>query len=205
MNDYTKLDPKSIDFEKAQNLVPCVIQHYLSGKVLMLGYMNEEAFNKSQETGLVTFYSRSKQRLWTKGEDSKNYLHIRNIALDCDSDAILIQALPDGPTCHKGTESCFDTEGNPNSFLFSLENLLKQRKIERPEGSYTSKMFDKGLDKITQKVGEEAVETVIASKNDDEDEFVYEASDLLFHLMLLMVQKEIPFQSLIQELDRRHS
>lgn len=204
METFAKIDINTIDFSKENGLVPAVIQHYLTGKILMVGYMNLEALEATLETEKVTFFSRSKNRLWTKGESSQNYLLLHSIAHDCDADAILIQALPQGPTCHTGLESCFDTLGKPDSFLPFLEKLLQNRKESMPEGSYTSKMFGKGLDKIAQKVGEEAVETVIAAKNPDDSEFIYEASDLLFHLMLLLVEKNIPFESLLAELKKRH-
>lgn len=204
MDMISKLDLKNIDFSKEDGLIPAIIQHYLNGKILMLGFMNPEAVQTTLETGKVTFFSRSKNRLWTKGETSKNYLHLHSIAQDCDADALLIQAIPDGPTCHTGLDSCFDTLGSPDSFLPFLEKLLQTRKETLPEGSYTSKMFIKGLDKIAQKVGEEAVETVIAAKNPDNSEFIYEASDLLFHLMMLLVEKNVPFESLLMELKSRH-
>lgn len=177
----------------------------------MLGYMNRESIGATVETGLVTFYSRSREALWTKGETSGNTLRVVSMHDDCDHDAILVKAVPNGPTCHTGTVSCFDAgqDGAINEtglpFLAHLEAFLQDRKQTMPEGSYTSKMFAKGLDKVAQKVGEEAVETVIAAKNDDIGEFVYEASDLLFHLTLLLVQKGIPLDALIQELQRRHS
>jgi len=200
---------EELDFEKNNGLLPAIIQHHETHQVLMLGYMNREAVEKTVEEERVTFFSRSKQRLWTKGETSGNYLDLIEIQQDCDADTLLIQAKPHGPTCHTGHTSCFfehefESTDNSLAFLHQLENLLRSRKAELPENSYTSRMFQKGLDKITQKVGEEAVETVIASKNDDEGEFVYEASDLLFHLMLLMVEKGVPFQKLVNELEGRH-
>lgn len=196
----------NIDFDKAGGLVPVVIQDHTSGKVLMLGYMNAEAVAKTQETGLVTFYSRSKKRLWTKGETSGNTLELRSMHVDCDNDALLIQAKPNGPTCHTGEESCFFTPERASTdlgFLAELEDLLVNRKKELPEGSYTSTMFKKGTDKLAQKVGEEAVETVIAAKNNNE-ELRYEASDLLFHLMMLLVDREMPLADLVAELRKRH-
>lgn len=202
--DVLKFDPET-------GLIPAIIQDNQTGRVLMLGYMNRESIHKTLDSGLVTFFSRSRSELWTKGESSGNFLHFVSMADDCDNDALLIQARPQGATCHTGKTSCFEagqSSAIPDSglpFLGHLEAFLQERKRTMPEGSYTSKMFDKGLDKIAQKVGEEAVETVIAAKNDDEKEFVYEASDLLFHLILLMVQKEIPLQRLIEELRRRHS
>ncbi len=202
---------EELTFDSVTGLIPAIIQDAISGRVLMMGYMNRESLQKTVDSGLVTFFSRSRNELWVKGETSGNYLRVVSISDDCDSDALLIKARPDGPTCHTGSESCFDagTSGKLAEtglpFLAYLEAFLQKRKRSMPEGSYTSKMFAKGLDKIAQKVGEEAVETVIAAKNDDDKEFVYEASDLLFHLTLLLVEKEIPFESLIEELRRRHS
>lgn len=199
---------QDINFQKEGGLVPVIIQHHEDYRVLMLGYMNREAVEYTQKSGKVTFYSRSKQRLWTKGETSGNTLKLVSMQKDCDNDALLIMAEPHGPTCHTGEESCFH-EFEPEApksyypFLRQLENLLIQRKAELPEGSYTAKMFKHGTDKLAQKVGEEAIETVIAAKNDN-DELVYEASDLLFHLMMLLVDREIPFGTLADELEKRH-
>lgn len=197
-------------FDPVTGLIPAIVQDSRSGRVLMLGYMNREAVEQTLRSGKVTFFSRSKNRLWVKGETSGNFLHLVSMADDCDNDTLLIQATPDGPTCHTGETSCFDAgqaKASPETglpFLAHLEAFLQERKRTMPEGSYTSKMFRKGLDKIAQKVGEEAVETVIAAKNTDENEFVYEASDLLFHLTLLMVERGVPLQRLIDELRRRH-
>lgn len=206
MQKLSEFKYQQIDFEKMDGLIPAVVQDTLTGKVLMLGFMNEEALQKTVQSGKATFYSRSKKRLWMKGERSGNELDVTHLALDCDNDTILLRAIPKGPTCHTGTESCFDdtTSDSTANFLADLEELLISRKKDRPEGSYTTSLFNRGLDKIAQKVGEEAVETVIASKNDDESEFVYEASDLLFHLMVLLAEKEIPLRRLIEELWSRH-
>jgi phosphoribosyl-AMP cyclohydrolase / phosphoribosyl-ATP pyrophosphohydrolase len=201
------MNPTELKYDQ-NGLIPAIVQHNATRQVLMLAYMNREALQKTLDTRFVTFYSRSRQQLWTKGETSGNTLELVQIQADCDSDTLLVTAKPNGPACHTGNTSCFfendfridETYG----FLKQLEDLLRNRKHEMPEGSYTSRMFAKGLDKITQKVGEEAIETVIASKNDDDAEFVYEASDLLFHLMMLLVEKEIPFSKLIDELERRH-
>ena len=201
----------ALNFDPDSGLIPAIIQDASTGRVLMLGYMNRESLQKTTDTGLVTFFSRSRNTLWTKGETSGNTLKVVSISDDCDSDTLLVKAHPVGPTCHTGADSCFDagTSGKSTEtglpFLGYLETFLQERKRTMPEGSYTSKMFAKGLDKIAQKVGEEAVETVIASKNDDEKEFIYEASDLLFHLTLLLVEKNIPLEALIDELKRRHS
>jgi len=204
---------EELNFDKGDGLIPAIIQDEKTGRVLMLGYMNREAVEKTLKSGLVTFYSRSKKRLWTKGETSGNYLHLREIQKDCDDDTILVQAEPEGPTCHTGHDSCFHEKqfspswqatSNGKAFLDELEDLLYNRKKNLPEKSYTSTMFKKGLDRIAQKVGEEGVETVIAAKNDDKAAFIYEASDLVFHLMLLLVEKGIPFNTLVKELERRH-
>lgn len=207
MTDFTTFPTDTLKFD-ANGLIAAIIQDDQNLRVLMLGYMNRESLQQSLETGKVTFYSRSRQQLWVKGESSGNFLHLRSIRYDCDADALLITALPDGPTCHTGEISCFyrsePAPANALSFLTQLQNLLETRKAERPEGSYTTKMFAKGLDKIAQKVGEEAVETVIAAKNDDEAEFIYEASDLLFHLMLLLAQKNLRLEDLVKELEKRH-
>lgn len=204
-----KTEIPQIDFSKTGGLIPAVIQDGSTGKVLMLGYMNKEAVTKTVDSGLVTFFSRSKQRLWTKGETSGNTLELLSLHVDCDHDSILIQAKPNGPTCHTGEDTCFfrpkkSADHSDVSFLVELENLLKSRKKELPEGSYTSKMFQKGTDKLAQKVGEEAVETVIAAKNNNE-ELRYEASDLLFHLIMLLVDRDLPLSDLVDELKQRHS
>jgi phosphoribosyl-AMP cyclohydrolase / phosphoribosyl-ATP pyrophosphohydrolase len=205
------MDIGALNFDKNTGLIPAIVQHASSGRVLMLGYMNRESLQITIDSGRVTFFSRSRNELWTKGDTSGNFLHVVSVADDCDHDAVIVKARPDGPTCHTGSESCFDagTSGQQVEigmpFLAYLEEFLRERKRTMPEGSYTSNMFAKGLDKIAQKVGEEAVETVIAAKNDDTKEFIYEASDLLFHLTLLLVEKDIPFEALIEELRRRHS
>lgn len=202
------MNPSELKFDQ-NGLIPAIVQDSSTRQVLMLAYMNQDALQKTLDTRLVTFYSRSRQQLWTKGETSGNTLDLVQIQADCDSDTLLITARPNGPACHTGNTSCFfENEFSIDEaygFLKQLEDLLRSRKHEMPKGSYTSRMFAKGLDKITQKVGEEAVETVIASKNDNEGEFIYEASDLLFHLLMLMVEKEVPFAKLIDELKRRHT
>jgi phosphoribosyl-ATP pyrophosphohydrolase/phosphoribosyl-AMP cyclohydrolase len=202
---------KTIDFNKEGGLVPAIIQDAESYQVLMLGYMNEESYKRTLETGKITFFSRSRSELWVKGETSGNFLNHVSHAIDCDNDALLFLAKPVGPTCHRGTVSCFDEENasdkaaliNPVAFLPALQSLLDERKRTMPEGSYTSKLFKKGLDKIAQKVGEEAVETVIAAKNDNE-ELLYEASDLLFHLMVLLTERGMRIEDLAKELQGRH-
>jgi len=197
--------PVSFD---SSGLVPAVIQDADSFRVLMLGYMNQQALTKTLETQKVTFYSRSRKELWVKGETSGNFLNLVDMRLDCDCDALLIQARPEGPACHTGEISCFHkpdlTPKAKGSFLFELETLLQQRKRTMPEDSYTTHLFNKGLDKIAQKVGEEAVETVIAAKNPDNKEFIYESSDLLFHLMVLLTARGFNLSDLISELENRH-
>lgn len=198
---------EQIDFEKSGGIVPAIIQDSSTHQVLMLGYMNKDALHQTIENGLVTFYSRSKNRLWSKGESSGNHLNVVSMQQDCDNDALLIQANPVGPACHTGETSCFHqlkfTPATSSDFLYQLENLLRDRKEKLPEGSYTSKLFQKGTDKIAQKVGEEAIETVIAAKNDN-PELIYEASDLLFHLLMLLVDRGVDLNELISELEIRH-
>ena len=180
-----------VDFAKfADNLAPAIIQDFETGKVLMLGYMNAESFEKTKVENRVTFFSRSRQRLWTKGETSKNYLLVQDILLDCDSDALLIKADPVGPVCHTGADTCFNEKNESNIFLIELEKLIWQRKKEPIEGSYTNKLFDRGISKISQKVGEEAVEVAIAAQHENQDEFKSEVSDLLYHLLVLLAARE---------------
>jgi len=190
-------------------LIPAIVQDASSLRVLMLGYMSQESINKTETSGLVTFFSRSRQQLWTKGETSGNTLSLVSIHYDCDKDALLIMATPKGPTCHTGNTSCFYRDENAPAtnlhFLDKLQALLESRKAKMPEGSYTTSLFNKGLDKIAQKVGEEAVETVIAAKNDDSHEFIYEASDLLFHLMVLLTERGYTLTDLTNELKKRHA
>ncbi len=194
-----------IVFNPADGLVPAVIQNTATRQVLMLGYMNREAVQATLESGKVTFFSRSKQRLWMKGESSGNVLKVVRIQKDCDNDALLVEAKPSGPTCHTGEISCFHEYPYDAglTFLNELQDLLYERKEKLPEGSYTSKMFRAGRDKLAQKVGEEAVETVIAAKNSHE-ELTYEASDLLFHLMMLLAGEGMKLEDLVAELKKRH-
>jgi phosphoribosyl-ATP pyrophosphohydrolase/phosphoribosyl-AMP cyclohydrolase len=178
----------TIDFNKGEGLVPVIIQHRNTLQVLMLGYMNEEAFQKTKEENRVTFYSRSKNRLWTKGEESGNFLDVKDIQIDCDNDTILIKAIPNGPTCHTGATSCFKEE-TPKGFLYQLEQTISQRIDDNDEDSYTNQLFKKGINKVAQKVGEEAVELVIEAKDDNADLFKNEAADLLYHYLLLLKTK----------------
>jgi phosphoribosyl-ATP pyrophosphohydrolase len=193
----------TIDFEKSGGLVPVVIQHANTLQVLMLGYMNEEALEKTKAEGRVTFYSRSKDRLWTKGETSENYLIVEEILPDCDNDTLLIKALPQGPTCHTGATSCFREE-TPKGFLYELEKVIEQRITENREGSYTAQLFSRGVNKVAQKVGEEAVELVIESKDDNLDLFKNEAADLLYHFLILLKTKELRLEDIEEVLVGRH-
>jgi phosphoribosyl-ATP pyrophosphohydrolase/phosphoribosyl-AMP cyclohydrolase len=194
----------TIDFNKSGGLVPVVVQDEKTLEVLMLGYMNEEAYQKTSSEGKVTFFSRSKNRLWTKGEESGNFLHVVEIKEDCDQDALLIRVNPEGPTCHNGTRSCFDTHYNQN-FIFELEKIIDQRYNHPLEGSYVNKLRAKGINKIAQKVGEEGVETVIAALNETEHDFINEASDLIFHLLVLMREKNVSLSSIAKNLEERNS
>jgi len=193
----------NIDFQKNEGLVPVVIQHASTLQVLMLGYMNEEALEKTRAEGKVTFFSRSKQRLWTKGETSGNFLMVEEIQVDCDKDTLLIKAYPQGPTCHTGSTSCFQEE-TPKGFLYELEKVIEQRITENPEGSYTAKLFSRGVNKVAQKVGEEAVELVIEAKDDNIDLFKNEAADLLYHYLILLKTKDLNLQDIEAVLKERH-
>ena len=194
-----------VDFKKYGNgLVPAIVQDYTTHKVLMLGFMNEEALHKTETSGRVTFYSRSKKRLWTKGETSKNYLHLVEVKVDCDNDAILIKVNPDGPVCHTGSDTCFDEKNVDKDFLTYLEQIIQSRKEEGSEGSYVNSLFKKGINKIAQKVGEEAVELVIEAKDDSEDKFQDEAADLLFHYLVLLNAKKSNLNNIIEILKQRH-
>ncbi|MFA6767155.1 MAG: bifunctional phosphoribosyl-AMP cyclohydrolase/phosphoribosyl-ATP diphosphatase HisIE [Parabacteroides sp.] len=194
-----------LDFEKMGGLVPAIIQDNNTSKVLMLGFMNEEAFNKTQETGKVTFYSRTKQRLWMKGETSGNTLAVVSIASDCDNDTLLIKAIPAGPVCHTGADTCFDDKNEEDiMFLKYLQDFIDRRHKEMPEGSYTTSLFKSGVNRMAQKVGEEAVETVIEATNGTDDRLIYEASDLIYHLIVLLTSKGLRIEDLAVELQKRH-
>jgi len=193
-----------IDFKKGEGLVPVIIQDEKTMEVLMLGYMNEEAYQKTVNDGKVTFFSRTKNRLWTKGEESGHFLNVLSIRKDCDDDTLLIRVNPIGPTCHKGNRSCFDTEFNQN-FIFELEKIIEDRYTNPVESSYVNKLRAKGLNKIAQKVGEEGVETVIAALNETEHDFINEASDLVFHLLVLMKEKNISLNTIAKNLENRHA
>lgn len=187
-------------------LVPSIIQDAVTQKVLMLGFMNEEAYQKTVETGKVTFWSRSRNTLWTKGETSGNFLNVVEILNDCDQDTLLIKARPDGPTCHTGADTCWGEENvtNPLLFLSELSDFIERRHKEMPEGSYTTKLFSQGINKIAQKVGEEALETVIEATNGTNGQLVYEASDLLYHLIVMLTDKGLRIEDVAEELHRRH-
>ena len=195
-----------VDFQKYDDgLVPAVIQDYQTLRVLMLGYMNQEALNHTESTGKVTFYSRSKQRLWTKAEESGNFLELKSIVVDCDHDALLIKAHPVGPTCHTGADTCWSERNHKEDFLFYLEDIIDLRRQASPDESYVSKLFSRGLNKIAQKVGEEAVEMVIESKDDNDHLFLNEAADLMFHYLLLLNAKGFRLQDVLDVLKDRHS
>lgn len=195
-----------IDFEKyTDGLVPAVVQDYMTHKVLMLGFMSAEAVDKTMELQKVTFFSRSKQRLWTKGEESGHFLHLKSIAVDCDNDTLLIKALPEGPTCHTGADTCWNEKNHADHFLTYLEQIIELRKKGNPDESYVARMFVKGLNKIAQKVGEEAVEMVIEAKDSNPDLFLNESADLLFHYLLLLNAKGHNLAEVLQILQSRHA
>ena len=193
-----------IDFDKGNGLVPAIVQDAVTGKILMLGYMNREAYELTEEKGLVTFFSRSRGELWTKGETSGNFLTVKEIFADCDMDTILVKAEPSGPVCHTGAVSCFGTDED-EGFIRELQEVIRKRKTERPEGSYTVRLFDKGVNKIAQKVGEEAVELIIESKDDDRELFLGEAADLMYHYLVLLVEKGCSLADVAEVLKTRHS
>ncbi len=197
----------NINFSKSDGLVPVIIQDAHTKNVLMLGYMNKEAYERTVESGLVTFWSRSRQCLWTKGETSGNLLHVVDIKVDCDEDTLLIQATPDGPTCHKGTGTCWGEENKPNPLLFlsELSDFIEKRHREMPEGSYTTSLFRDGLNRMAQKVGEEALELVIEATNGTNDRLLYEGSDMLYHLIVLLTSKGLRIEDMAAELMERHN
>ena len=205
----------TIDFEKMGGLVPAIIQDAETRNVLMLGFMNKEAYEKTVATGHVTFWSRTRQTLWTKGETSGHFLNLVDMKIDCDNDTLLVRVHPVGPTCHKGTDTCWGEENAPLSggtaqhsdallFLSELQDFIDRRKQEMPEGSYTTSLFTKGINKIAQKVGEEALETVIEATNGTKENLVYEASDLLYHLIVMLTEKGLRIEDVAEELHRRH-
>ena len=195
-----------IDFEKMGGLVPAIIQDPETKTVLMLGYMSKEALEKTIATGKVTFYSRTRKCLWTKGETSGNYLELRDIKADCDNDTLLVKAHPTGPTCHTGTDTCWGetNEANPLLFLSSLQDFINKRHEEMPEGSYTTSLFKDGLNRMAQKVGEEALEAVIEACNGTDERLIYEASDMIYHLIVLLTSKGLRIEDIAKELQTRH-
>lgn len=195
-----------IDFEKMGGLVPAIIQDATTKNVLMLGFMNEEAYEKTVATKHVTFWSRTRNTLWTKGETSGHFLNLVDMKIDCDNDTLLVRVNPVGPTCHTGTDTCWgeENESNPLLFLSELQSFIDKRKQEMPEGSYTTSLFSKGVNKIAQKVGEEALETVIEATNGTDNHLVYEASDLLYHLIVLLTEKGLRIEDVAEELHKRH-
>ncbi len=199
-----EIDIQQITFSKNQGLTPAIVQDANTGKVLMLGYMNAEALQKTITDGVVTFFSRSKNRLWTKGETSGHFLHVLELRTDCDQDTILIKARPDGPVCHTGADTCFDEVNDAPNFLYTLEKIIHDRKAQPKAGSYTTSLFQRGINKIAQKVGEEAVELVIEAKDDNPELFLGEAADLLYHYLILLAAKGYHLHDVLQVLENRH-
>ncbi|NJD21607.1 MAG: bifunctional phosphoribosyl-AMP cyclohydrolase/phosphoribosyl-ATP diphosphatase HisIE [Melioribacter sp.] len=196
---------EELNFEKLGGLIPAVVVDFQTSQVLMVGFMNNEAFAKTIETQRVTFFSRTKNALWTKGETSGNFLNLVDIKKDCDNDSLLIFAKPVGPTCHTGDYSCFGVEKSNINFLNRLSALIKERKKKLPENSYTTKLFKEGANRIIQKVGEEAIETVIAAKNRDKNEIVNETADLIYHLLVMLAEQNIELEDVVNKLVERHS
>jgi len=195
-----------MDYNKLNGLIPAIIQDVKTNRVLMLGFMNKEAYKLTKKEGKVTFYSRTKGRLWTKGEESGNFLFVKEIIKDCDKDTVLIKVEPAGPVCHTGSDTCFNESNHEeDDFLYTLQQLIQQRKKEMPENSYTTKLFKKGINKIAQKVGEEAVELVIEAKDADDDLFLNEAADLVYHLMVLLTARGYGLGDVARILESRHS
>ena len=197
---------KELDFDKMGGLIAAIIQDHVTHKVLMMGYMNREALKKTQETGLVTFYSRTRKKLWTKGEESGNFLNLVSMKEDCDQDTLLIQVNPKGPVCHTGHDTCWFEENKQDDmdFIKYLQDFIDRRKKEMPEDSYTTSLFKKGVRRMSQKVGEEAVETVIGAMANDDENFIYEGADLLYHLIVLLTSKGYRIEDLARELKKRH-
>ena len=195
-----------LDFEKMNGLIPAIIQDNYTQKVLMLGFMNKEAYEKTMETGKVTFFSRTKNRLWTKGEESGNFLHVVSVKADCDNDTLLIMVHPEGPVCHKGTDTCWGDKNEQDiMFLKELQDFIDRRRQEMPEKSYTTSLFNSGVNKMAQKVGEEAVETILEACNGTDERLIYEGADLLYHLIVLLTYKGYRIEDLARELKARHS
>lgn len=196
----------NLDFEKLNGLIPAVVQDASTDKVLMVGFMNREALEKTRKTGMVTFYSRTRRQIWTKGETSRNYLRVQDILIDCDGDTLLVKALPDGPVCHTGNDTCFnEINVGSLSFLNSLESIIESRKADLPESSYTAKLLNAGLKRIAKKVGEEAVELVQEAENEDNERFLSEAADLMYHLQVLLAARNLSLSDVASTLKVRHS
>ncbi|MGB8634130.1 MAG: bifunctional phosphoribosyl-AMP cyclohydrolase/phosphoribosyl-ATP diphosphatase HisIE [Rhodanobacteraceae bacterium] len=204
--NHTRIDPSALDWDKSDGLLPCIVQHWHDGRVLMLGYMNRAALESTLERGQVTFFSRSKQRLWTKGETSGNVLELQSVRADCDADTLLVMANPRGPTCHRGTDTCFgDTLQSQVAFLGQLDQLVADRHAERPEGSYSTRLFESGTQRIAQKVGEEGVETALAAVAQDDDALLDESADLLYHLLVLLRARGLGLADAVRVLRQRHA
>jgi phosphoribosyl-AMP cyclohydrolase / phosphoribosyl-ATP pyrophosphohydrolase len=200
-----KTDLSQLQYDSRTGLIPAIVQDHLTRRVLMLGYMNAEALEKTRETGNVVFYSRSRQSLWTKGETSGHFLKLVSIATDCDHDTLLIMATPAGPTCHEGYDTCFQEVNKSSNFIDILESLIADRKAKPKSGSYTTSLFEAGVTKIAQKVGEEAVETILEAQQPDTKNLVYEASDLIYHLLVLLKAKGLAWQDVLDELEKKHA
>lgn len=196
----------NLDFDKLNGLIPAVVQDASTDKVLMVGFMNREALEKTRQTGMVTFYSRTRRQIWTKGETSRNYLRVKDIIADCDGDTLLVKALPDGPVCHTGNDTCFNEVNQQNlSFLNTLEGIIESRKDQLPNESYTAKLLNAGVKRIAKKVGEEAVELVLEAENPDDKRFLSEAADLLYHLQVLLAARNLSLTDVSSTLKVRHT
>lgn len=198
------IDIQKINFEKSQGIIPCIVQDAQTNIVLMLGYMNREALDKTLAENKLTFFSRTKQRLWTKGETSGNYLHLVEVKMDCDDDTLLFKVKPEGPTCHTGSDTCFN-ETNVFSGLKFLETIIQERKKNPKVGSYTNQLFDSGINKVAQKVGEEAVELIIEAKDNNKELFLNEAADLMYHYLVLLAAKDYQLEDVLSILKQRHA
>lgn len=198
------IDIQQLNFDKTQGLIPCIVQDQKTNVVLMLGYMNQEALEKTLAEGRLTFYSRTKQRLWTKGETSGNFLQLVDVKIDCDNDTLLFKVKPEGPTCHTGADTCFNEVNKSNGLEF-LESIIQERKLNPKPGSYTNQLFDSGINKVAQKVGEEAVELIIEAKDDHKELFLNEAADLMYHYLVLLTAKGFQLEDVLSILRQRHT
>lgn len=197
------METESLKFDE-RGLIPAIVQDAATRVVLMLGYMNRESLRQTLESGKVCFYSRSRQRLWTKGEESGHFLYLKDIRADCDQDTLLVKAVPAGPTCHSGADTCWNEKNEEQDFLFFLQHFLQQRRHDSPEESYTARLISRGINKVAQKVGEEAVELVIEAKDDNEELFLNEAADLMYHYIVLLIAKGYGLEDVIEVLKKRH-